>query len=79
MASERKPPRKRTLKTGTIILGKKAKLACTVLNLSESGACLEVSATFSIPSTFLFGMSGQTPQTCKVIWRTGTKLGVHFQ
>jgi hypothetical protein len=79
MASERKSQRRRTLKSGTIVLGKKAVLACTVRNLTGSGACLEVDATFGIPSTFLFGLPGQPAQTCKVIWRTDRQLGINFQ
>ena len=79
MLKRRKSPRQRTLKSGMIILGRKAHLSCTIRNLSEFGACLEVGATLSIPSTFLFGMPGLVPRTCKVIWRSGTMLGVHFQ
>jgi hypothetical protein len=79
MAKQRKTPRRRTLKSGTIILGKKAVLACTIRNLTDSGACLEVDATFAIPSTFLFGQPGRVAQSCKVIWRTDKQLGVHFQ
>lgn len=79
MAERRKTPRRRALKSGTIILGKEAVLPCTVRNLTESGASLEVSATFEIPSTFQFGLSGQTTRACKVIWGTDRQLGIHFQ
>lgn len=67
MANQRKAPRGVILKSGTIIL---ARLPCSARNLSETGACLEVQATFEIPSTFLFEMPGQPPQTCKVVWRS---------
>jgi hypothetical protein len=79
MANQRKAPRRRIHKSGTIILGKKAHLPCTIRNLSESGACLEVQATFEIPSMFLFVMPSRPPKTCKVIWRNDRQLGVHFQ
>ena len=79
MTNQRKASRRRILKSGTIILGKKAHIPCSVRDLSEIGACLEVPATFEIPSTFLFGMSGQPPRTCKVIWRNDTQLGVQFR
>ena len=72
MANQRKAPRGVILKSGTIIL---ARLPCSARNLSETGACLEVQATFEIPSTFLFEMPGQPPQTCKVVWRSDTRLG----
>jgi len=79
MANRRKVTRRRTFKTGTIILGKKAHLPCTVRDLSDSGANLEVQATFEIPSMFLLGMPGRSPRSCKVIWRTASKLGVRFR
>jgi hypothetical protein len=79
MANQRKAPRRRILKSGTIILGKEAHLPCLVRNLSEAGARLEVQATFEIPSAFLLGMPGRPPRTCKVIWRTDRQLGVHFR
>jgi hypothetical protein len=79
VAERRKTPRRRTYKSGTIILGKKAVLPCTVRNLTESGASLVVAATFEIPSTFHLGVSGHTTRICKVIWRTEGQLGVHFQ
>ena len=79
MANQRKAARRRILKSGTIILGKKAHLPCSVRNLSEAGARLEVQATFEIPSTFLFAMPGRQLRTCKVIWRTDRQLGVDFR
>jgi hypothetical protein len=78
MAERQKTPRRRTLKSGTIILGGKAVLPCTVRNLTESGTSLEVSATFEIPSTFRFGLPGQTTRACKVIWRTVRAAGDTF-
>lgn len=66
------------LKSGKIMLGK-APIPCTVRNLSEIGACLVVQTTFGIPGTFTFTMADHKSQTCKVIWRDDTKLGVHFE
>lgn len=66
------------LKSGKILLGS-WQVPCTVRNLSEIGACLEVQTTIGIPATFQFTMPNQTPQTCKVVWRDYTKLGVHFR
>jgi hypothetical protein len=74
----RKAPRRRILKSGTIMLGS-AKVPCAVRNLSEIGACLVVQTTFGIPGTFKCVMPDRTPQTCQVIWRDDTKLGVRFQ
>jgi hypothetical protein len=57
----------------------KRKVPCAVRNLSEIGACLVVQTTFGIPGTFKCVMPDRTPQTCQVIWRDDTKLGVRFQ
>jgi hypothetical protein len=50
-----------------------------VRDFSGIGACLEVQNTTSIPAVFQFIMQNQTTQTCKMIWRDETKLGVHFR
>ena len=49
----------RMLKSGKIILGTQA-VACTVRNLSDTGACLEFAGTFGIPGTFEFVL----PERC---------------
>ncbi len=70
--------RRRILKNAQIILGEKApKLDCAVRNLSDTGACLQVSTTYGIPSTFEVIIEG-VRRTCRSIWRTDTKIGVTF-
>ena len=78
IAERRKVPRRRTLKSGKILLGA-WEVPCTVRNLSEIGACLEVQTTVGIPAAFQLTMQNQTPRTCKVMWRDYTRLGVHFR
>ena len=71
--------RKRVLKTAQIVLSDKApKLDCAVRNLSDTGACLQVSTTFGIPSNFEVVIEG-VRRACRSIWRTDTKIGVTFQ
>jgi hypothetical protein len=71
--------RKRILKNAQIILSEKApKLDCAVWNLSDTGACLQVSTTFGIPSTFEVVIEG-VRRACRSIWRTDTKIGVTFE
>jgi hypothetical protein len=79
MTERRMAPRSRVLKTGRLVLSEKApKLECTIRNLSESGALLQVSSTFGIPADFdLF--IGSERQSCHVVWRTDTRLGVAFR
>ncbi len=78
MTDRRKVPRKQISKFGKILV-ESWQVPCTVRNLSEIGACLEVQTTIGIPAIFRFMMPNQTPQTCKVMWRDYTKLGVHFR
>jgi hypothetical protein len=76
---ERRPtPRARMLKSGKILLGKHA-VPCTVRNLSDTGACLQVQTTEGLPGEFVFAMTDRPPRSCKVIWRDENKLGVQFQ
>lgn len=56
----RAAPRIRMLKSGKILLGKHA-VPCTVRNLSETGACLQVQTTTGIPSEFYLVMSDGLP------------------
>jgi hypothetical protein len=79
MADVRKKPRRRTLKSGAIILGSRARVTCAIRNLSEAGARLEVAGTFAVPSAFQLAISGLPPRICKVIWRTDKHIGVEFQ
>jgi hypothetical protein len=78
MEERRISPRRRMLKSGKILLGTWA-VACTVRNLSETGACLEFDSIVGIPSTFAFVLTEQCRQTCRVVWANGTRMGVQFQ
>jgi len=70
--------RKRVLKTAQIILSDKApKLDCAVRNLSNTGACLQLSTTYGIPMSFDIVLDG-VRRPCRVVWRTDTKMGVTF-
>jgi hypothetical protein len=78
MNENRVRPRRRVLKSGWIILSDKAaKLECTVRNLSETGACLQVSTTYGMPANFGLLVEG-VRHTCRIVWRTDTRLGVAF-
>jgi hypothetical protein len=79
MTDRRVSPRLRVLKTGRLVLSEKApKLECSIRNLSDSGALLQVSSTFGIPADFdLF--IGNERRSCRVVWRTDTRLGVAFR
>ncbi len=53
MIEKRTTSRHRVLKSAFIVISEKApKLECTVRNISESGAALQVSTTIGIPQHF---------------------------
>jgi hypothetical protein len=77
--NKRVAPRRRVLKTGYIVISDKApKLECTVRNISETGASIQVSTTIGIPSIFDVIIDGAR-RHCRSVWRTDTKIGIAFQ
>jgi hypothetical protein len=79
MQDARREPRRRVLKSAQIVLSEKApKLECVLRNLSQTGACLQVSTTFGIPAEFGVIIDG-TRRQCRSVWRTDTRLGVVFK
>jgi two-component system chemotaxis response regulator CheY len=78
MDDRRSATRTRVLKSGKILLGKHA-VPCTVRNVSETGACLEVQTTAGVPSDFILIIGNDPERTCKTIWRDHRKLGVQFK
>jgi hypothetical protein len=71
--------RHRMLKTGSIEFSETA-IECTVRNMSEAGAALEVVSPLYIPDRFtLFIQSEQSKLTCRIVWRTGKRMGVSFR
>jgi hypothetical protein len=78
MSENRIASRKRVLKAGTIEFGGGA-IDCTVKNLSETGAALEVVTPLYIPDRFtLVVPSVQFKRPCHVVWRKEKRIGVAF-
>ena len=66
------------LKAGTIEFGGGG-IDCTVKNLSETGAALEVVSPLYIPDRFtLFVRSDQLKKPCHIVWRKEKRIGVAF-
>jgi hypothetical protein len=79
LTENRHTPRHRVLKGAFIATGEKApKLECTVRNISDTGAAIQVSTTFGLPQTFDLIVDG-VRHRCRVMWRTDTKIGVSFE
>ena len=71
--------RRRLLKVGKISFGGGA-IDCTVRNLSETGAALEVSSPVGIPEQFTLVIEADHIHVpCRVVWRKDTRIGVHFE
>jgi hypothetical protein len=80
MEEHRTSPRRRTLKAGTISFGGGGAIDCTVRNLSENGAALEVISPVGIPERFtLLVEADQRNLPCRVIWRKEKRIGVQFE
>ena len=72
-------PRRRLLKTGKISFGG-GTIDCTVRNLSETGAALEVSSPIGIPEHFTLVIEPNAIHVpSRIVWRKDTRIGVHFE
>jgi PilZ domain len=76
MDESRIAARHRVLKSGTIEFGGGA-IDCTVRNVSATGAALEVSSPFGIPTQFTLVSDGQH-LPCHIVWRKENRIGVAF-
>ena len=54
-------------------------IECTILDVSENGACLDVGA-MAVPKIFglAFTGGGEVLRVCLLIWRQGERLGARF-
>jgi hypothetical protein len=78
MDEHRVAPRHRVLKAGTIEFSGSA-IDCTVRNLSETGASLEVVSPLYIPDRFmLYVPTAQFKRRCHIVWRKEKRIGVAF-
>jgi hypothetical protein len=78
MDEHRIATRHRILKAGTISFGGGA-IDCTVRNLSETGAALEVVTPLFIPDRFtLIIQSEHLRRPCHIVWRKERRMGVAF-
>ena len=81
MLEQRKHSRHRTLKTGQIVFNHRTSvISCTVRNLSDAGACLQVASSVGVPNSFdlTIELDGSS-RPCNVTWRSEQRIGVAFQ
>ena len=78
MDEHRVAARHRVLKAGTISFGGDG-IDCTVRNLSETGAALEVVTPLFIPDRFTLTIpTDQLRRPCHIVWRKEIRMGVAF-
>ncbi|MGO9359264.1 MAG: PilZ domain-containing protein [Xanthobacteraceae bacterium] len=78
MDEHRIAPRHRVLKAATISFGGGA-IDCTIRNLSETGAALEVVSPLYFPDRFtLVIQSSHVKRPCHIVWRKEKRIGVAF-
>ena len=71
--------RRRALKTARIIFkGHRATIDCTVRNLSDRGACLNVESSIGIPDSFDLVLYHASVRDFLVTWRKASQIGVAF-
>jgi hypothetical protein len=79
MEARRSAQRRRILKAGSIEFGGGA-FDCTVRNLSDTGAALQVITPLFIPDRFLLVVrADHWKRACHVVWRKQKRLGVAFE
>jgi len=61
--------------------GQQPPRACTLLDVSQSGARVMLDQAEELPDRFvlLLSANGGARRRCRVIWRDGTTLGVTFE
>ena len=64
--------------TAKLVVGPKAPaIDCRVVDYSPGGACLEIWGETKLPDRFEM-VYGGTKKRCRVVWKTGRRLGVSF-
>ena len=79
METPRSSNRKRTFKGGSISFKFATGIECTVRNISETGACLEIESTVALPDNFTLIIKPEgVKRSCRVAWRATGRIGVRF-
>jgi PilZ domain len=81
MSERRRHPRHSTLKAGRIVFNQRfSVISCTIRNISESGACLQVASSFGIPDCFDLTIEPEpSSRAYEVAWRSEQRIGVAFR
>jgi hypothetical protein len=79
MDEQRRSPRQRSFKGGTISFGTYPSVDCIIRNISDTGARLEVHGAAVIPDQFMLLIKPELlKRSCRVAWRDNQSIGVQF-
>jgi hypothetical protein len=79
MQERRLCPRRRVLKSGSVVRsGNRAAIECAVRNVSDSGACLQISVVHDLSTDFALDM-GNAPRSSRVVWRSKDRSGIAYK
>jgi hypothetical protein len=77
-ADKRKSVRRKVLKTGKIHFGKTREV-CTVRDISQTGASIEVADPTMVPDKFTLVLEMESAsRRCAAVWRKDRMIGVRF-
>jgi hypothetical protein len=78
MSEHRIATRHRILKAGTIEFSGDA-IPCTVRNISETGAALEINSPLWFPDQFTLSITSDgLRKPCHIVWRREKRIGIAF-
>ena len=77
LVDERRVVLRHAVTTPAMIAAGRREIACTVHNLSASGASLNLVSRPRLPKNFILTTAG-SPLSCRAVWRRGKQLGIAF-
>lgn len=78
MIEKRTTQRHRVFKGGTITY-ENSGIACTVRNMSEGGAAIDLDAAVTLPQSFTLSITRDNfVRNCRPVWRDDRRVGLAF-
>lgn len=78
MIEKRAAQRHRVFKGGTITFENRG-VGCTVRNMSEGGAAIDLDAPVTLPQSFSLSITRDNfVRNCRTVWRSERRIGLAF-
>jgi hypothetical protein len=78
MIEKRAAQRHRVFKGGTITF-ESSGVACTVRNMSEGGAAIDLDTSVTVPQSFKLWIARDNfMRNCRTVWRNDKRIGLTF-